>query len=212
MTKDQAKVAIQKLIEKYQREQESGKIKKYTEEETKQGFILPLFEALGWAVYDRNEVTAEEVISGDRVDYGFYLNGRTKFYLEAKPFKADLHKEDFAKQAIKYSWNKGVTWAVLSDFEGLIVFNALSPEKTLSGKQYLTFKYTEYLDRFEELWRLSKEAFAEDVLDKEAEKVGKKLSKISVTETLSKDLNECRQILTEAFTAWNSKVDPHLID
>src|SRR3989344_5003628 len=175
MTKDQAKVAIQKLIEKYQREQESGKIKKYSEEETKQGFILPLFGALGWDVYDRNEVTAEEQISGDRVDYGFYLNGRTKFYLEAKPFKADLHKEEYAKQAIKYSWNKGVTWAVLSDFEGLIVFNALSPEKSLHGKRYFEISYTEYLERFDQLWLLSKEAFSENLLDQEAEKHGKKL-------------------------------------
>lgn len=212
MTKNSAKNYISQLIEKYQTAQASGKLKAYSEEETKKDFILPLFEALGWDVFEKNEVTAEESISGDRVDYGFYLNGRIKFYVEAKKISADLHREEFARQAIKYSWNKGVTWAVLTDFEGLIIFNALSPEKTLSGKQYLTFKYTEYLDRFDELWRLSKESFAEDVLDKEAEKVGKKLQKISVTETLSKDLNDCREMLTKAFFEWNKNVDPHLID
>ncbi len=212
MEKQQAKEKIKDLFAKYEAEKTAGKISRYSEEETKRGFIEPLFEALGWNFSSKEEITLEEQISGDRVDYGFYLNGRIKFYLEAKPLKADLHREDYAKQAIRYSWNKGVTWAVLTDFEGLIVFNALSPEKSLAGKKYLSFTYEEYLTRFDELWRLSKEAFAGDILDKEAEKVGKKLQKVSVTETLSKDLNECREILTEAFLQWNEKVDPHLID
>ena len=212
MNQEQAKIKIQGLISKYEAAKASGKIGKYTEEDTKKDFIAPLFEALGWNVFDRNEVTAEEQISGDRVDYGFYLNGRIKFYLETKKLSVDLHREEYAKQAIKYSWNKGITWAVLTDFEGLIIFNALSPEKTLAGKKYLSFTYEEYLTRFDELWRLSREAFGQDALDKEAERVGKKLQKISVTETLAKDLNECREILTQAFLQLNEKVDPHLID
>ncbi|MDP2736473.1 MAG: N-6 DNA methylase [bacterium] len=212
MNKEQAKIKIKDLISKYETEKITGKISRYSEEETKRGFIEPLFEALGWNFSSKEEITLEEQISGDRVDYGFYLNGRIKFYLEAKPLKADLHREEYANQAIKYSWNKGVTWAVLTDFESLIIFNALSPEKTLAGKKYLSFTYEEYLTRFDELRRLSKEAFGEDILDKEAEKVGKKLQKISVTETLAKDLNDCREILTEALIKWNEKVDPHLID
>ncbi len=212
MEKELAKKQIVKLVEKYQTEKVAGKLAKYSEEETKKGFIEPLFSALGWDFLQRNEVTAEEQISKDRVDYGFYLNGRIKFYLEAKKFSVDLYREDHAKQAIRYSWNKGVTWAALSDFEGLMVFNALSPEKSLAGKKYLSFTYQEYLTRFEELWWLSKQAFTEDVLDREAEKVGKKLQKVSVTEKLAKDLNDSRKILTEAFTSWNQKVSPYLID
>jgi len=208
----EAKNKIQDLVKKYEAVKASGKIGKYTEEDTKKDFICPLFKALGWDVDDRNEVTAEEQISSDRVDYGFYLNGQPKFYLEAKPLKADLFREDYARQAIHYSWNKGVTWAVLSDFENLIIFNALSPEKSLAGKKYLSFTYEEYLTRFDELWLLSKESFGNDILDKEAEKVGKKLQKVSVTETLSKDMNECREILTNSLSQFNEKVDPYLID
>lgn len=208
----EAKIKIQDLIRKYKVVKDSDKVGRYTEEETKKDFILPLFEALGWDVHDSKEVTAEEQISGDRVDYGFYLNSQPKFYLETKKLSVDLYREDFAEQAIRYSWNKGVTWAVLTDFKGLIIFNALSPEKSLAGKKYLTFTYQEYLTRFDELWRLSKESFGEDVLDKEAEKVGKKLQKVSVTETLAKDLNECRELLANSFREWNEKVDSHLID
>jgi len=212
MEKQQAKEKIKILVAKYEAEKVAGKIARYSEEETKRGFIEPLFEALGWEFFNKEEVTLEEQISGDRVDYGFYLNGQPKFYLEAKKLSVDLHREDYAKQAIRYSWNKGVTWAVLTDFEGLIIFNALSPEKSLAGKKYLSFTCEEYATRFDELWRLSKESFGEDLLDKEAERVGKKLQKISVTETLAKDLSECREILTKGFLHWNGKVDPHLID
>ena len=76
-----------------------GRTKKYTEEETKKGLIEPLFQALGWDTTDNHEVSAEESISGDRVDYGFYINGRIQFYLEAKPVKADLSEEKYANQA-----------------------------------------------------------------------------------------------------------------
>jgi hypothetical protein len=151
MPKEQAKAAIKKLIEKYEAVKALGKISKYSEEETKKGFIEPLFTALGWDFSEKNEVTAEEQISGERVDYGFYLSGYIKFYLEAKKLSADLEREDFAKQAIRYAWNKGVVWTVLTDFEGLKVFNAQSPEKSLHGKLVIALNYNEYLDNFEKL-------------------------------------------------------------
>jgi len=143
MNKNDAKETIKQLLEKYE----------YSEEETKRGFIEPLFHALGWDFSSKEEVSLEEQISGDRVDYGFYLNGRIKFYLEAKKISSDLRREDYAKQAIRYSWNKGVTWAVLSDFETLIVFNALSPEKSLAGKQYLSFACQDYLTFKRGIWQ-----------------------------------------------------------
>ncbi len=212
MDQSEAKAKIQELVTKYEAVKTAGKLGKYSEEDTKTNFIMPLFEALGWNFSSRDEVTAEEQISGDRVDYGFYLNGFTKFYLEAKKLSADLHREEFAKQAIRYSWNKGVTWALLTDFESLIVFNALSPEKSLHGKKYFEIPYMEYLTCFDQLWLLSKEAFTKNLLDIEAEQHGKKVQKILVTEKLARDLNECRQLLTAGFREWNKEVKSELID
>lgn len=213
MNKDQAKEEIKKLIAKYEQVKASGKIKNYTEEETKKDFILPLFRVLGWEVENKNEVSAEEDnISSGRVDYGFYINGRAKFYLEAKPLKADINREEYANQAVRYSWNKGITWAVLTDFETLKVFNAQDIERDLGDKQYFSIDYSDYLDRFEQLWLLSKEAVADDLLDKEAEKVGKKLQRVPISELLYKDLNECRRILTDYLGKWNSEVSKDLLD
>lgn len=202
-----ARVKIKELIRKYDAVKSSGKINSYTEQETKNAFIQPLFEALGWDFSEKEEVSAEEhIISSGRVDYGFYINSRIKFYLEAKPLKADLNNEEYARQAIRYSFNKGVTWAVLTDFEGLKVFNAQSPSKYLGDKKYFELKYQDYLQHFDKLWELSKEAFTQDLIDKKAEEAGKKLQRVPITELLSKDLNECRKILTDHLSTWNRQV------
>jgi type I restriction-modification system DNA methylase subunit len=212
MDKDKAKVKVQELINKYERVVSSKQLKKYNEEETKKDFIQPLFEALGWNISNKNEVTAEESQSGGRVDYGFYLQDKIKFYLEAKPLKADLNKEDYANQAIRYSWNKGVTWAVLTDFEEIKVFNAENISKYLGDKLLFNISYEQFIERFDQLWSLSKAAFGENLLDKEAEKIGKKLQRVSVGALLYKDLNECRNILTKDLSRWNEKVPKDLLD
>lgn len=213
MTQEQVKEKIKALVEKYEKIKSSGKLKSYTEEETKKDLILPLLEALGWNVVDKNEVSAEEQISGDRVDYGFYLNGRIKFYLEAKKLSVDLQREEFANQSIKYSWNKGVTWAVLTDFERLKVFNAQEIDKSLGDKLLFEIPYTQYLERFDEqLSLLSKEAFEKGLIDKYAEEHGKKLQKISVSALLYKDLQKARDILTKRLAIWNEKVPKDLLD
>jgi adenine-specific DNA-methyltransferase len=212
MDKKQAKKEIEKLIADYERIKSSGKIKSYTEESTKKDFILPLFKALGWNV-NKDEVSAEEyIISSGRVDYGFYINGRAKFYLEAKPLRADLNIEDFAKQAIRYSFNRGITWAVLTDFEGIKIFNAQSLSTYLGDKLYFEINYSDYLNRFDKLWELSKESFENEVIDKKAEEAGKKLQKIPITELLYKDLNDCRKILTDILGKWNPNVPKNFLD
>ena len=53
---------IQKLVEKFQREEAAGVIGQYNESETKTGFIEPLLQALGWNTQDRNEVGLEEKV------------------------------------------------------------------------------------------------------------------------------------------------------
>jgi methylase of polypeptide subunit release factors len=205
---NQAKEKIKALVEKYELAEKAGKLKTYTEEETKKDFILPLFEALGWNVSNKEEVSAEETISASsRVDHGFYIDGRAKFYLEAKKLDADIHKTDYAKQAIRYSWNKGVTWAVLIDFKNILVFNTQDIESSLSEKLFFEISYDQYLERFDQLVLLSKSAFQQNLLDKEAEKYGKKLQRVSITALLSKDLQRCRDILTHELKIWNKDLD-----
>jgi len=99
---------IKELISKYEEIKKSGEIKRYNEESTKKDFILPLFEALGWNVYNRGKrndsISAEETISKKRVDYGFRINGIPKFFLEAKSIKEENIEDNskYISQAIDY--------------------------------------------------------------------------------------------------------------
>jgi Alw26I/Eco31I/Esp3I family type II restriction m6 adenine DNA methyltransferase len=132
--------------------------------------------------------------------------------LETKKISADLHNEDFANQTIRYSWNKGATWALLTNFESIVVFNAQDIKRSLADKLYFEIPYTEYLSRFDQLWLLSKESFQNDSLDKDAEAHGKKFQKIPVTSLLYEDLEKCRDILTKELGQMNEKVSPDLLD
>ena len=201
-----AEERIAALVQKYEAEISSGRIKKYTEEDVKKGFILPLFEALGWDATNRGEVSSEEHIkSSGRVDYGFYLDDRPKFYLEAKSIKANIHDEQWARQAIRYSWNKGVTWAVLTNFERLLVFNAQDIKSSLQNKLLFDIPCSDYVASFDRLELLSKTAFASNELDAYAEKIGKKFQRVPISSLLYKDLDECREILTKSLAAWNKE-------
>jgi hypothetical protein len=160
ITKEDAKKEIGTLVKKYN---EVIEVKKYNEEMTKGEFIEPLFEALGWDVRNKthsDEVTREEKISKKKVDYGFRINGIPRFYLEAKALKTDLHDRKFIEQAIDYAWMKGCTWAVLSNFENVMIFNAELKNKDLLQNLVKSISCLDFDNKFNELWLLSKESFS----------------------------------------------------
>jgi len=203
MDKEKAKREIENLVKKYSRVIEENRVKKYNEEMTKKDFILPLFRALGWNVEDSSEVTAEEKISKKRVDYGFRIDGIPKFFLEAKSLKVDLDNPKFFEQAVSYAWHKGCTWAVLTDFEAVKILNAEWKAANYLQSHFTTIYSREFLDRFDELWLLSKESFEKGSLDKEAEKWGKKTKKISIDKQLLADFTRFRGILSKNITKLN---------
>src|SRR3989304_1625986 len=118
--------------------------------------------------------------------------------------KVDLDVAKWAEQAINYAWNKGCTWAVLTDFEEVKVFNADASTKNLKESLFFEIPVIEYLSRLDQLWLLSKEAFKEGLLDKEAEKWGKKVKRTPVGERLFQDMMEWRMLLTKGFHKANT--------
>ena len=208
MDKETAKQQIKGLLEKYQKVVEEKRVSKYKEEETKKDFILPLFRALGWNVENSLEVTAEETISKKRVDYGFRINGIPKFFLEAKALKEDLHNPKLIGQAIDYAWAKGCTWAVLTDFESVMIFNAeWKTEENLMQNFFREIPCQEFLNRFDELWLLSKESFEQGLLDKEAEKLGKKAKMAPIDQHLLNDFSRWRNALSKNISVYNKDMN-----
>jgi predicted type IV restriction endonuclease len=205
MDKETSKKAIAELVEKYKKVLDEGNAGKYNEEMTKKDFILPLFRCLGWDIENSNEVTAEEKISKKRVDYSFRINGIPKFFLEAKSLKEQLDKDNykFYKQAVEYSWYKGCTWAVLTDFEHMRILNAEVKSTNPLQSQFRWIDYNEYLTRFEELWLLSKESFEQGLLDKEVDRLLKRTKKQKVDQQLLADFTLFRETLSKNITKLN---------
>lgn len=187
VTKEEARESIAKLVAQF--EGRGVAARRLNEANTKKDYIEPLFSHLGWNVYDSAEVAAEERASGGRVDYAFKLHGVSQFYLEAKPPRADLNSPQYAKQAITYAYNKGVTWAVLTDFEELKLFNAQT------GRLALNLSRQDYISRFDDLWLLSRESLENKALHEWAHRYGHLPPALGIEQRLYNQLRDWREEL-----------------
>jgi len=193
---------IKELISRYEEIKRSGEIRRYNEESTKKDFILPLFEALGWNVSNRGKrndsISAEETISKKRVDYGFRINGIPKFFLEAKSLKEEnIHyNSKYVTQAIDYAWMKSCSWAILTNFETIAVYNADWKESNYGNNLFFVLHPNDFLSdpRF---ILLSRKAFENDEIDKIALKYGKKQLKNRIDKQLLQDMIHFREILSK---------------
>jgi len=213
ISKEEIRQKVKLLVQKYDNLVKRGEIKFYNEERTKAEFIEPLFEALGWDVrnietYD--EVTREEKISKGRVDYGFRLNNIPKFFLEAKALnKQELLLQQNIKQATDYSWHKSNTWAVLTDFRQIALFNAET--KDVDNRLFL-IKAENYIGGdFDQLLLLTKESFEKGEIDKLAEKWDKKKRRTPIDKQLLSDFTIFRELLSKNISK-NNIIDEATLD
>lgn len=197
LTKEQAKKNISILVEKYQKVITDNRVGEYNEEATKTAFIQPLLkDVLGWDVNNFDEVSPEERISGGRVDYCLKINGKPVIFIEAKPLKADLTKH--VEQVVRYGYNrKGVTFIMLTDFEGIKLFDVTikpdirNPNKGLKLNLFWNF----YESQFDKLWQLSKESVASGILDKMLS--AKPKDRLPVDKAILDDLKQWREVLAK---------------
>ncbi|MEA3223243.1 MAG: N-6 DNA methylase, partial [Thermodesulfobacteriota bacterium] len=205
MTKEEARQEIAKLVARYQSLDERS-IRTYSEADTRRTFIEPLFGALGWDVYSREEVAEEVKAAGGLADYVFKLHGVSQFYLEAKALRAELTKPEYVKQAITYAYNKGITWAVLTDFEGLQVYNAQT------SRSFINLSCDNYLRDFDDLWLLSRESFLSNALNEKAEKYGALPPRLGVEQRLYNQLRQWREGLSSQLYHYNQNLSFSQID
>jgi SAM-dependent methyltransferase len=219
--RSRAATQIRDLVARYRRVEEGHGLRAYNEARTVNEFILPLFEALDWDIHNilsANEVLPEQAANTGRADWTLSISGVPRILVEAKPLHATLDKPEYAKQAIAYSYSRGVTWAVLTNFRELRLYNAewALPDPELS--RFLTFRWEDYERDFDRLWLLSRGAVADGTLDDEGERNGRKrlrtpvALKTPVTDRLFADLIDFRFDLRKMFIAFNPKVDLATID
>lgn len=197
MDKDAAKAELRVLVDRFnQILKKEGDIKSKEEEKTKKDLIRPLFErVLGWNFEE--DVTAEEKISKGWVDYGFRMNDVPKFFLEAKALREDLDNPKFFQQAVSYAYYKHCAWAVLTNFETVKILNAEWEAPNYLYSHLMTIKCSEFLDRFDDLWLLSKESFEQGLLDRLAERFGKRTKRITFDRQLLDDFTRFRDMFSK---------------
>src|SRR6266498_950030 len=200
-TQELAYTEIEKLVKNF-KGMPATQRKGMNEMQTRLGYILPLFKALGWDTSNINEVSPEEKVSRGWVDFSFLIGNVPRYFLETKRANEDLNDARWVKQAIDYAWTKSVTWALLSDFEGLRVFNAEWKESNPFSAQFFELSLDTYMTD-ERLWWLSKEQTLSRRLDTEAEKVGKKVKRLPVSQNLFDDLKKWRENLFKNYKAFN---------
>jgi hypothetical protein len=205
MDKEKAKVELKILLDRYNHMKfdKEKDVKSKEEEMTKTKLIRPLFErVLGWNFEE--DVTPEEKISKGWVDYGFRIDEVPKFFLEAKGLIGNLDNSIFFQQAYSYAYYKKCAWAVLTNFEVIEIINAES-EAPYNQYSHMTINCNEFLDKFDDLWLLSKEGFEQGLLDKLAQRFVRRPKRTPFDRQLLNDFTRFRDMLSKNITKLNEK-------
>ncbi|WP_167899655.1 type I restriction endonuclease [Thermococcus sp. LS1] len=115
----------------------SGKIP--NEESTKQHLILPILMALGWDVFDPDEVMPETSTEEGRPDYAIMINGRIVAFLEAKSVKERIFRDGrinskHARQLAGYCFDKGIRIGILTNGLQWALINAFEEYKPVDER------------------------------------------------------------------------------
>lgn len=174
ISKEQALQQVKLLVNNYQRLRDEllRPGAKFAEADVRTQFIEPLLSALGWDVTNklglpvsRMEVVAErsqdtrDGTTVGRPDYKLRIAGKDIMPIEAKrPQVRLLDHSKSSQQARSYGWSLSLPASVLTNFEHLIIFDttrAPSPTDSASHSRIpsATFSFSEYVTRFDELWK-----------------------------------------------------------
>lgn len=178
---------LKQLIDEYENKFKS-RIPSLNERATGQALVEPLLGILGWNIRNLDEVYPEFYVTGSgRVDYVLKINGMPVIYIEIKKLDEDLDGnrggKTYAEQAMDYAWKKKATWAVLTNFKELRLYNAKEHESVFN------VSYQDYALKFEAtLNYLAKDAVQNGEIGQlYALKIGKEIE-----DDFLKDLQEWR--------------------
>ena len=211
MSESRPRREIAELVLKYQ-QLTPLEVNSYNEENTKNVFIQPLFEALGWDFHDIHEVTAEHPTgSRRRVDYAFRINGVSRFYVEAKPLRdtLDAHPE-WLRRAVSYAYNKGIPWVVLTNFKDLWLLpgDVEDPQP----RSFVRIRADDFHSDFERLMWLSKDSVTSGRLETEAAKFNLLPTRIPIEQRLYDQLRQWRERLFNDIHTYNPQIPFETVD
>jgi hypothetical protein len=147
-----------------------------TEEAVKTAVVLPLFQALGYDVFDPFEMipefTADAVgKKGERVDYAIKLNGEIRILVECKPVTTQLDKVHLA-QLFRYFTVTPAKFAILTNGRTFQFHTDLEEPNKLDTRPFLTFDLADVQPQHVlELKKFEKASFDVDAILATAERL-----------------------------------------
>jgi predicted type IV restriction endonuclease len=218
--------AVLQLIHKFEQNKVEYLAPHYNETQTRQEFIDPLFIALGWDVTNKHGLSADhkDVILEDEVkvermvkapDYGFYIDGRRRFFVEAKKPSAALSGKPGMRSAFqlrRYAWNAGLTISILTNFLEFSVYDGrVKPDAQdpVTTARIAHFSYHEYDDRWAEIadW-LARESVAKGRIERYAEQKTKLRNVIPVDDAFLVEIESWRELLASNIVKMNPALVP----
>jgi len=214
MTKSDGRKIIEGKIAEFHEQEKLLKKKGHGETNIRTNFIDVLFESLGWNMKSYQDVIREyaqkDSSATKKVDYAFFINGRVKFFVEAKESSVDLeHDKDAIYQAKRYAFstNGRAPIIILTDFEEFRVFNVLKAplydniEKDLLKNYCL--QYADYTDKWDMLWgTFSKESVKNGSLNSLIGRIDKNTRTMDVE--FLEQITDWREILAKHIAVRNA--------
>lgn len=185
--KDQLKLIADRVIKLKEQIQ--------TEEATKNAFIMPFLQSLGYDVFNPTEVVPEFVCDigikkGEKIDYAIFKDGKPTILVECKDWRQNLNVHD--GQLLRYFHVSKAKFGLLTN--GIIYrfYSDLVEPNKMDEKPFLEFNITEIKDNhIDELKKFHKANF-------DAESIVNTASELKYT-------NELKQLLQAELT--NPSVD-----
>jgi type I restriction-modification system DNA methylase subunit len=220
--------AIIRLVEEFRANEARYTHPLYKEYSVRSEFINPLFEELGWPVTATHGVAPEardvvfedtiraedaggdaiEKIVGKVPDYSFRIDGKRKFYVEAKkPYEELETNRAHAFQVRSYGWSARLPICILTDFQQFSVYDCrIKPDRNDLAKVALLpgfyITYDQYAERWDEIAALlHRDAVAAGSLDKLMEK--RLAGALTVDAAFLKEISEWREMLAREIAARN---------
>lgn len=218
--KEEAYNGIKELVEKFKSNYKQFHSSDYNETLTRQDFINPFFEYLGWDISNKEGLsqTYRDIIHEDKLkigketkapDYSFRIGGNRVFFVEAKKPSRNLKEDsDAAYQIRRYAWSGKLAVSILTDFEEFAIYDCSkkpSPNDKASMSRIEYINYEDYLNRFDFLY----DTFAkENVLRGSLEKYNADTKSKKGTESVDIDflnsLDDLRTKLASSISKLNS--------
>lgn len=138
-----------------------------TEEATKTSVILPFLQALGFDVFNLDEVTPEFIADvgvkkGEKVDFAVKIDGKIAMLIEAKPVSSRLGDAQFS-QLFRYFTVTEARLAILTNGKEAWFFSDTDEPNKMDKKPFFTFDFQKHdKSQVDELARFQKGSFAID--------------------------------------------------